>query len=116
MINLLKETVEVIHTHGRSEHDVIAVVVNNVYMPWSSFCRLADFNYDNNHGSLKYTCINNSLRIISESWFLERTNYMGKEWWELREAPTPISLRDLKVDHKEWHVRKHNNQWEHNGL
>ena len=115
MINLFKETIEVIRTHGRSEHDVIAVVVNSVYMPWSAFCRLGDFNYDNNHGSLKYSYVNESLKVISESWFLERTNHRGKEWWELREAPTPITLRDLKMDHKEWCVRKQHNQWIHNG-
>lgn len=102
-VNLLKETIECLHEHGKQESDVIWVgrdyfdyrkqericYKNN----WDNFRINADFWYDDGYGGNE---IGLDLKVVGKDFWLERQEYDGAEWWEFKALPTaPEETRDL---------------------
>ena len=85
MINLLKETLEVLLENGKSEQDVRWVGVPEVgSMSWEEFKQLADKHYDDGYGAEN---VNSKLVVVGDDWWLERHSYDGAEWWEFKILP-----------------------------
>ena len=98
--NLLEETINIMNENGYSEADVSFCELSDKswnrkdkkweysYQNFSfeTFKKLADFEYNCDFGGEN---INLSLKIVfnDKSW-LERGEYDGSEWWELRKCPS----------------------------
>ena len=85
MRNLLKETIEKIEKCGHTVHEVKFVTDYDVYYNWEDFARNAkNYNYDDGYGSNE---VNINLEVVGSSWWLERDEYDGSEWWEYKSLP-----------------------------
>lgn len=94
MKNLLKETKAVLKEHGKSFDDVVWIGCEEYQIPMASFMSLADQEYDNGFGSPK---VATNLVVVGNSFWLERAEYDGAEWWEYKEPmPMPIETRGVK--------------------
>lgn len=98
--NLLEETINIMNENGHTEADVSFCELSDKswnrkenkweysYQQFSfeTFKKLADFVYDCDFGGEN---INLSLKIVfdDKSW-LERGEYDGAEWWEIRKCPS----------------------------
>ena len=85
MINLLEETLESLEQYEKTEADVLWVGVTNYFISWGDFKKQADFIYSNGFGGAE---IDLSLVVVGKDWWLERKEYDGSEWWELKTTPT----------------------------
>lgn len=105
MINFLEETIDVLHSYGKTEADVLWVgrdyydykANKDVYYKstWKDFCSKANFKYDNGFGG---TEIPMDLIIVGKDFWLERHEYDGKEWWEFKTMPKePEEIRELEL-------------------
>lgn len=83
-MNLLKETIEVLKEHGKTEKDVLWVGCEKFYTDWEHFKKIADVEYDNGFGEEEVAC---DLLVVGEDFWLEREEYDGSEWWIFREFP-----------------------------
>ena len=97
--NLLEETINIMNENGYTEADVSFCELSDKswnrkenkweysYQQFSfeTFKKIADFEYNCDFGGAN---INESLKIVfnDNSW-LERGEYDGSEWWELRKCP-----------------------------
>lgn len=87
MKNLWEETISVLKNHSLTWEDVDAVVLDgdNVIISKDNFERVArETNYDSGYGSAE---IRGDLIIVGWNWWLERVEYDGAEWWELKTKP-----------------------------
>lgn len=84
--NLLQETIEILHEHGRTPNDVrwVGNQEGTVVSSWQSFEAVADFEYDSGYGGNE---VQLDLVIVGEDWWLERGEYDGREWWEFKRLP-----------------------------
>lgn len=89
-MNLLDETIQALREHGKNENDVIYVESFPLTADWKSFKLNANFDYDNGYGVNK---ISLNLKIVGDTWWLERDEYDGSEWWEYKEHPNASELR-----------------------
>ena len=105
--NLLEETLKIMKENGYTESNVSFCELSDKswnrkedrweysyqHFSFDTFKKLADFVYDCDFGGAN---INESLKIVfdDKSW-LERGEYDGSEWWELRRCP---SFRGELVD------------------
>jgi len=86
-MNLLKETIHEMLSHGYLVTDIKYVIVDGMAYQWEDFAAVADFEYDSGYGSYE---VNPQMTIVMEDghWF-EREEYDGSEWWKYRTYPTP---------------------------
>ena len=57
---------------------------------WNSFKRNANFDYDDGYG---FNNISLNLKIVGDTWWLERDEYDGAEWWSFKEHPNAGTKR-----------------------
>lgn len=97
-INLWNETINVLHAHGKSWDEVAAVCRNTYVIPKTCFEKIAlPLDYDNGYGNHKIPI---DLKIISEdrSWWMERCEYDGKEWWAFKSCPeVPETIKTIET-------------------
>ena len=86
MSNLLQETLECLQENGKSPKDVLWVGSSNgeYAISWGNFSKIADFEYDDGYGGQE---IVSDLVIVGDTWWLERGEYDGAEWWEFKTIP-----------------------------
>ena len=85
--NLWEETIEVLKSYSLTWDDVEAVILDysNITIPKENFEEVArKTNYDKGYGAVE---IRSDLKIIGWNWWLERAEYDGSEWWELKTKP-----------------------------
>lgn len=90
MKNLLEETLQALRENGKTEKDVLYVESFPLTTSWEAFKRNANFNYDDGYGCNE---ISLSLKIVGDSWWLERNEYDGSEWWEFKTHPNAGTKR-----------------------
>jgi len=91
VVNLLEETLKVLECNGKTSGDVVWVGDKYKKTTWENFKILSNFNYDNGYGGNE---IEGSLLIVGDTWWLEREEYDGSEWWEFKEHPKCESNRN----------------------
>ena len=84
MINLLTETLDVLKSHGKTPKDVLWVGDQYKKTTWENFESISNFEYDSGYGGNE---VESSLIIVGDTWWLERGEYDGSEWWEFKEHP-----------------------------
>jgi hypothetical protein len=93
MNNLLKETLEVLESCGKTADDVLFVTDGERSCAWSNFSeRAATIRYDDGFGGRE---IVGGLKVVGDDWWLERGEYDGSEWWEFKTLP--LKGRPAKV-------------------
>lgn len=115
MANLLQETKAMLEECGLAPADVcwVGSKDGSYVASWGRFALLADFTYDAGYGGQE---IAQDLVVVGESWWLERHEYDGSEWWEHKELPAPrpnttpmekvrsnsgnswVNMRDIHID------------------
>lgn len=84
MANLLNETLAVLEQYNKTTGDVLWVGSTDVKTTWIAFAQVADVEYDEGYGGQE---VAEDLLIVGETWWLERHEYDGSEWWEYKELP-----------------------------
>lgn len=84
MENLLEETIEFLEENGKKPKDVKWVGDKTVFFEWKHFEKIANKEYDSGYGSQE---VLRNLLVVGDSWWLERHEYDGSEWWEYKEMP-----------------------------
>lgn len=81
MVNFLKETREKILCSNHIEQDVMFVgsYDGKYRINWSEFEEIANFEYDNGHGSQEIA--SDLIVYFNDGSWLERCEYDGSEWW-----------------------------------
>lgn len=96
MKNLWEETIETLKNYSLTWDDVDAVILENddVVIPKVNFEEVArKTNYDNGFGCAE---IRSDLVIVGWNWWLERAEYDGSEWWELKIKPfIPSEVKEV---------------------
>jgi hypothetical protein len=96
MKNLWEETIETLKNYSLTWDDVDAVILENddVVIPKVNFEEVArKTNYDNGFGCAE---IRSDLVIVGWNWWLERAEYDGLEWWELKIKPfIPSEVKEV---------------------
>lgn len=95
LTNLLDETIDALERAGKTLDD-IKYVTSTRYdartetsetVAWEliDFVEAArHFNYDAGFG-MEY--VDHSLRLVGDTWWMERGEYDGMEWWEFKSLP-----------------------------
>jgi hypothetical protein len=83
-MNLLIETNEALEEHGKDMSDVIWIGCEEYLIPLQLWPILADREYNDSCG---YQIVDDTLKVVGDSWWLERCEYDGSEWWEFKELP-----------------------------
>jgi hypothetical protein len=81
--NFLKETIDSMKPY--TPRDVLYVMIGDAWTTWDEFARVADFTYNSGYGS---ELIHGRLLVVGEGWWLERADYDGAEWWDLKKTKT----------------------------
>jgi hypothetical protein len=84
MINLKKETLDILNAHGKTVDDVVWCGTQDGWFDINMFLELADFNYDNGYGSVY---IPMDLVVVGQDFWLERGEYDGAEGWNFKTHP-----------------------------
>ena len=93
MENLLKETKQILNEHGKTLDDIIWIGCEDFRIRKDDFLRLANRDYDDGYGGCEVAI---DLMIVGDTWWLERHNYDGAEWWEYKEMPNiPSTVEDV---------------------
>ena len=105
MINLARETLDILKEHGKTIKDIRWVggcLWNKREYPdmyWESpddfFIKAARTNYNNGYGEVE---LDPQLVVVGDDWWLEREDYDGREWWEFKTMP---KKEDYEVNHGE---------------
>ena len=83
-MNLLEETKKILYENNYTLEDIIWIGNRKYCVDISKFINIANTNYDNSYGSQK---VAEDLLIVGKDWWLERHEYDGSEWWELKSMP-----------------------------
>lgn len=86
-MNLLAETIDFLKDNGKTPDDVKFVQSSQPELhsfSWAEFAAYANKEYDNGYGGNEVYI---GLRIVGDTWWLERGEYDGSEWWEYKEKP-----------------------------
>lgn len=91
-INLWDETIKKLDAHGKSWKDVKSVCLEDVCLSKENFRDIAmAVEYNNGYGTAR---VRKDLKIVGDSFWLERDEYDGSEWWAYREKPEiPLKFR-----------------------
>lgn len=93
MANLKKETLEDLKDGGYKPEDIEWVGCNDFTIPTDLFWKLADYEYDSGFGSQEVAT--DLIIVLKDGSYLERHEYDGSEWWELKRSPKkPQAHRD----------------------
>lgn len=96
MTNLWEETIKVLKDYSLTWDDVDAVILegDNVLISKKNFEEVArKTNYYQGFGCAE---IRSDLVIVGWNWWLERAEYDGSEWWELKTKPfIPIDIKEV---------------------
>lgn len=86
MRNLWEETINKLENYSIKWKDVTAVILEgDCVITKENFEEVARrTNYDNGFGLAE---IPSNLKILGWNWWLERAEYDGSEWWELKTMP-----------------------------
>lgn len=94
LVNLWKETIEVLENEGNSWEDVIRVGTEDGYIDKDLFKKLAkETNYDNGYGAVE---IAEDLIIEGKGFRMIRGEYDGSEWWDYILLENFIGNEELK--------------------
>ena len=89
MVNLLEETLDILQEYGKTIEDVKWIGTHEYTIPIEQFIEVADRMYDGGYGIEE---INTGLLVVGEDWWLERGEYDGSEWWELKRMPSKPTM------------------------
>lgn len=93
MINLWKETIEVLNRYGKNEADIIWVGGTDFRITLENFKTVADKEYDNGFGAPE---VATDLIVVGKDFWLERHEYDGSEWWEYKSHPQmPMEIKQV---------------------
>lgn len=94
--NLLDETTTILKMHNKTWHDVLWVGRKNgtLIIPLDQVAKIFDFQYDASYGGNE---VKTSLVVIGDSWWLERGEYDGAEWWEFKQLP--VQAKNATIGH-----------------
>lgn len=90
MANLKDETLEILESNGYSKSDVDWIGCVDFAIPTELFWELADRCYDNGFGGQEVA--KDLIVVLKDGSWLERYEYDGSEWWELKVAPRKPEL------------------------
>lgn len=89
MTNLWEETMKILAAHGKTFKDVLYIQGSDFRITKKNFEKVAKkSNYDSGYGAAE---VAEDLVIVGDSWWLERHEYDGNEWWEFNEKPRKIN-------------------------
>ena len=93
MTNLLDEIYEVLRQYGKGLKDIEFISCDNRSIDLDKFLAFAlRFDYDSGFGGV---CVNLSLIVVGNNWWLERHEYNGSEWFEFKVSPfEPVKMLD----------------------
>lgn len=85
-VSLLAETIKAIESTDYTIGDVqwVGSKDGEFAITWEQFATIANVEYDNGYGGAE---IAHDLVIVGDSWWLERHEYDGSEWWEYKMLP-----------------------------
>lgn len=84
-MNLLQETIQVLHKNNKTTADVVWVgSPNYTSISWLEFASLADIEYDAGYGASK---VATDLVVVGKDFWLSRGEYDGSEWWAFNTLP-----------------------------
>ena len=83
MSNLLAETKNILENNSKKFEEIIWIGGNDFFTK-ENFETILDVDYDSGFGGQE---IATNLKIVGDSWWLERHEYDGSEWWEFKEMP-----------------------------
>lgn len=89
MVNLLKETEQILNKHGKTLDDIVWIGCEDFKIPINTFIDVANRCYDDGYGA-KMVAVD--LLVVGDAWWLERHDYDGAEWWEYKELPKEPEL------------------------
>lgn len=89
IINLLAETVNVLHEHHKTLDDVKIFCGEDFQFSKEEFIKFADVDYDYSYKSDGIVAID--LKLYGDGFILVRNTYDGLEWWDY------ISIPDEKM-------------------
>ena len=83
--NLLQETIKKLKEYQKTERDILWVGSEDFgWFTWEDFKELADTEYNSGYGTQEVAI---DLLIVGKDFWLERKDYDGAEWWELKTMP-----------------------------
>lgn len=91
-MNLLNETIKVLQREGLTLDDALWFGCRSFEIEKEDFIKLADKDYDSGYGAQQ---VASDLIIVGDSWWLERGEYDGSEWWEFRRKPVQPKFQKL---------------------
>jgi len=112
MSNLLKETIEKLKDNGKDESNVLWVGDDKYKTTWENFKQIANVEYDSGFGGQE---IASDLIIMGDTFWLERHEYDGSEWWEYKSKDmfNPTETRRMKsVLENRWHSSGDGSKWD----
>ena len=93
MANLKEETLERLQDYKKSPDDIVWIGTRRFKIDKDKFWELADVEYDDGYGAQE---VASDLLIVGTDWWLERFEYDGSEWWQLKSFPTePEETKDV---------------------
>lgn len=89
MTNLWEETLRELATYGKRFKDVKYIQGSDFGITKENFEQVAKkSDYYSGFGGAE---VAEDLVIVGDSWWLERHEYDGSEWWEYKEKPKQIN-------------------------
>lgn len=94
-MNLLEETNFVLKKHKKTFDNVIWVGTKDFEIPFVQFEQLANRDYDNGWGAQR---VAEDLLVVGDTFWLERNEYDGSEWWEYKVFPQrPEAVKEIST-------------------
>lgn len=83
---LLQETIDKLTEHGKTPVDVCWVGSKDgkLSITWEKFTKITDLVYDSGFGGQE---VATDLVVVGVSWWLDRREYDGSEWWDFHSLP-----------------------------
>jgi hypothetical protein len=92
-MNLTQETILELADRGKTPADVKWCGSQEFgWFSWRDFEKVANRDYDRGYGGQE---VAKDLLIVGDSWWLERHEYDGSEWWEYKEKPRKPKTRKV---------------------
>ena len=83
-MNLLNETKGKLELFGKTLEDIEWIGTSKHYVDKELALELFDKEYDDGYGSQEVAY---NLLVVGKDWWLERHEYDGSEWWEMKSMP-----------------------------
>lgn len=96
MENLYEEIETILVENGKSIKDILwAGAEDYGVIPLDRFFKIAkETNYSAGFGG---TEVAEDLKVVGDSWWLERDRYDGSEWWEFKTMPIKPKTKDART-------------------